>query len=68
MMQELKYWIPVVSWFVIMRDGIRLHRERRLKTVTDSDYSTHIDNGKKVIVGNLMLMFIIVIVALIIGQ
>ena len=68
MMQELKYWIPVVSWFVIMRDGIRLHRERRLGTAIGSDYFTHIDNGKKVIMGNLMLMFIIVIVALIIGQ
>lgn len=67
-MQELKYWIPVVSWFVIMRDGIRLHRGKRLGTAIGSDYFSHIDNGKKVIMGNLMLMFIIVIVALIIGQ
>jgi len=67
-MQGLKYWLPIISWFVIVRDGIRLHREIRLGTVTGSDYFTHIDNGKKVIMGNLMLMFIIVIVALLVGK
>ena len=67
-MQGLKYWIPIISWFVIARDGIRLRKGKRLKTVTGSDYFTHIDNGKKVIMGNLMLMLVIVIVALPVGK
>ena len=67
-MQELKYWIPIVSWFAIVRDDIELRRRKRLKTVTAEDYTTYIDNSVKVVMGNLMVMLIIVIVGLIVGK
>ena len=67
-MQELKYWIPIVSWFAIVRDDIELRRRKRLKTVTAEDYTTYIDNSVKVVMGNLMLMLIIVIVGLVVGK
>jgi len=66
--QELKYWIPIVSWFAIVRDDIELRRRKRLKTVTAEDYTTYIDNSVKVVMGNLMLMLIIVIVGLVVGK
>ena len=66
--RELKYWIPIVSWFAIVRDDIELRRRKRLKTVTAEDYTTYIDNSVKVVMGNLMVMLIIVIVGLIVGK
>jgi len=66
--RELKYWIPIVSWFAIVRDDIELHRRKHLKTVTTEDYTAYIDNSVKVVMGNLMVMFIIVIAGLVVGK
>jgi len=62
--QELKYWIPPVSWIVFVKEAIELHSKKQLGTVTEEDYLTHIDNNRKVILGSLVTWFIIVVVIL----
>ena len=60
--QELKYWIPIVSWVVFVKDAIELYRKKQLGIVTDEDCFTHIDNNRKLVLGSLVTMLIIVIV------
>ena len=63
--RELKYWIPPVSWIVFVKDAIELYRKKQLGIVTDEDCLTHIDNNRKLVLGLLVTMLIIVIVILV---
>ena len=64
-MNELKYWIPPVSWGMFVKDAIELHNKKQLGTVTEEDYFTHIDNNRKLVLGSLIVMLIFVIVILV---